>query len=238
MQGYANGENNLGSVMVKLREEWLTLLADEFSQSYMRELSIFLRQEKAAGKIIYPDGSNIFSALEATPPSAVRVVILGQDPYHGQNQAHGLCFSVRRGRPTPPSLRNIYQELQSDLGIEPPAHGNLNSWAEQGVLLLNSVLTVEAGQAGSHQGRGWECFTDRIVTLVSADPSPKVFLLWGSYAAKKGAGIDGRRHLILKAPHPSPLSAYRGFFGCAHFSAANRFLEAENRGAVDWQLPA
>ncbi len=222
---------------VKLRREWLELLGDEFQQPYMESLSGFLRAEKAAGKLIYPPGPCIFNALESTAPKDVRVVILGQDPYHGPNQAHGLCFSVQRGQAIPPSLRNIYAELRQDLGVQPPAHGNLSHWAGQGVLLLNAVLTVEAGQAGSHQGRGWERFTDKIVELVSRDPAPKVFMLWGAHAGKKGAGIDGHRHLVLKAPHPSPLSAHRGFLGCGHFSAANRFLKEHGRGEIQWALP-
>jgi len=222
---------------IKLRTEWLALLRGEFDQPYMVQLSEFLRAEKAAGKQIYPPGSRVFEALEATPPASVRVVILGQDPYHGPNQAHGLCFSVQRGQPVPPSLRNIYKELASDVGAVAPAHGQLTAWADQGVLLLNTVLSVEAGLPGSHQGHGWERFTDRVVALVNADPAPKVFMLWGSHARKKSVTIDTDRHIILEAAHPSPLSAHRGFLGCKHFSAANRFLEKHGRGVIDWQLP-
>jgi len=224
----------------RLRSEWLEVLRGEFDRDYMRDLSDFLRGEKAAGKVVYPPGDQIFSALDATPPDAVRVVLLGQDPYHGAGQAQGLCFSVARGHPLPPSLRNIFSELHRDLGISPAVHGDLRSWADQGVLLLNAVLTVEAGQAGSHQGRGWERFTDRIVTFLAEDPKPKVFLLWGAQAQKKGAGLrdlqDGK-HLVLTASHPSPLSAHRGFIGCGHFSTANRFLASRGRGHIDWVLP-
>ena len=222
---------------VKLRQEWLDLIGDEFDKPYMRELSAFLRAERAAGNVVYPPGSAVFSALEATPPEHVRVVILGQDPYHGPNQAHGLCFSVQRGQTIPPSLRNIYQELIRDLAIAAPKHGYLMHWARQGVLLLNTVLTVQAGQAGSHQNRGWEIFTDAVIKAVNDDPAPKVFLLWGAQAKKKGADIDTTRHLVLTAPHPSPLSAHRGFIGCGHFGKANAFLERHQRGSIDWSVP-
>lgn len=222
---------------VRLRQEWLDTLGDEFEQPYMTELSAFLRAEKAAGKQIYPPGRQIFAALEATVPEHVRVVILGQDPYHGPGQAHGLSFSVQRGVPVPPSLRNMYAELERDLGIPPARHGYLAHWAEQGVLLLNAVLTVEAGQAGSHQKRGWERFTDRVVSVVNADPAPKVFMLWGAHAQRKGAAINQDQHRVLTAPHPSPLSAHRGFIGCGHFGEANRFLEQAGRGSIDWALP-
>jgi len=222
---------------VNLRGEWLALLADEFEQPYMRDLSTFLRARKQAGAVIYPPGRDMFNALESTPPECVKVVVLGQDPYHGANQAHGLSFSVPKGQPIPPSLRNIFQELARDLGIQSPGHGDLSSWARQGVLLLNSVLTVEAGQAGSHQGQGWEQFTDRIVAALSAAEQPKVFLLWGAHAAKKGKNINRERHLVLSAPHPSPLSAHRGFIGCDHFSEANTFLEQLGLTPIDWQLP-
>ena len=221
---------------VRLRREWLELLDDEFQAPYMRELSAFLRERRRAGATLYPPARHIFAALEATPPQDVRVVILGQDPYHNPGQAHGLCFSVERGVVVPPSLRNIYQELHSDLGIDPPSHGDLRRWSEQGVLLLNSVLTVEHNQPASHQKKGWERFTDRIVELLSASDRPIVFMLWGSHAQRKGAAIDASRHLVLKAPHPSPLSAHRGFLGCRHFSRANAFLDESNQQAIDWVL--
>lgn len=222
---------------VQLRSEWLNAIGDEFAAPYMRDLSHFLRAEQAKGKRIFPRGSDIFTALELTPPEAVRVVILGQDPYHGPGQAHGLSFSVPPGVPVPPSLRNIFTELKSDLGIEPPSHGCLRHWARQGVLLLNSVLTVESGLAGSHQNRGWERFTDRLLEVVVSGGRPTVFLLWGAQAKKKMANLDGNSHLILTAPHPSPLSAHRGFLGCGHFSQANGFLQRNGRGVIDWSLP-
>jgi uracil-DNA glycosylase len=203
----------------------------------MSELRDFLLARKRAHAVIYPPGPNIFNALNSTPFEQVRVVVLGQDPYHGPGQAHGLCFSVRLGVPTPPSLINIFREIESDLGVPAPNHGNLQSWAEQGVLLLNSVLTVERGRAGAHQGKGWERFTDQVVRLLNAERDGLVFLLWGSYAIKKGTVIDRDRHLVLSAPHPSPLSAHRGFFGCRHFSKANRYLEENGREALQWALP-
>lgn len=226
---------------VQLNAQWRAALADEFAAPYMAELKAFLLAEKAAGKRIFPPGSTWFRALDLTPPHKVRVVILGQDPYHGPDQAHGLCFSVQPGVRPPPSLVNIYKELQRDLGIAPPAHGFLEHWAKQGVLLLNAVLTVEMGEAGSHQGRGWERFTDAVIARVNALDHPVVFMLWGSHAQKKAAGVDsierGGKHLVLKAPHPSPLSAHRGFLGCGHFSKANAFLENAGLAPIDWQLP-
>ena len=222
---------------VHLRGEWLNAIGGEFAAPYMRELSHFLLAEQARGKRIFPRGSDIFTALELTPPEAVRVVILGQDPYHGPGQAHGLSFSVPPGVPVPPSLRNIFTELKNDLGLEPPSHGCLRNWALQGVLLLNSVLTVESGLAGSHQNRGWERFTDRLLEVVVSGGRPTVFLLWGAQAKKKMANLDGNSHLILTAPHPSPLSAHRGFLGCGHFSQANDFLQRSGRGVIDWTLP-
>ncbi|TNC83069.1 MAG: uracil-DNA glycosylase [Oleiphilus sp.] len=221
----------------RLCNSWQQKLADQFELPYMQGLRSFLKQEKAAGKVIYPPGADIFNALNSTPFEKVKVVILGQDPYHGPGQAHGLSFSVRPDVRTPPSLVNIYKELESDLGIQPPRHGYLASWAAQGVLLLNAVLTVEAANAGAHQGKGWETFTDRIVALLSAERSNLVFLLWGSYAQKKGQVIDRDRHLVLQAPHPSPLSAHRGFLGCRHFSQANCYLEAHQQTPIRWQLP-
>jgi uracil-DNA glycosylase len=227
---------------VKLHESWLGPLGAEFEQPYMKSLKDFLLAEKVAGQRIFPKGGEYFRALDLTPLGQVRVVILGQDPYHGLGQAHGLCFSVKPGTQIPPSLVNIYKEMQADLGIAPARHGFLEHWAKQGVLLLNSVLTVRMGQAASHRERGWERFTDAAIAAVNRQESPIVFMLWGSYAQKKAAQIDsldkGGRHLVLKAPHPSPLSAHSGFFGCRHFSQANRFLESRGLTPVDWALPA
>jgi uracil-DNA glycosylase len=222
---------------IRLEPSWLDRLGDQFSQPYMQRLKSFLRSEKAAGKVIYPAGGDMFAAFDHTPVDAVKVVILGQDPYHGPGQAHGLCFSVRPGVPLPPSLVNIYRELEDDLGIGMPAHGCLTAWADRGVLLLNSVLSVERGRAASHQGQGWEQFTDRAIEVVNRDCQHVVFILWGSYAQRKGGVIDPARHCILKAPHPSPLSAHRGFFGCRHFSKANAYLTSVGREPVDWRLP-
>ena len=222
---------------VKLHPSWLEPLQAEFDQPYMADLKAFLLAEREAGKRIFPAGSNWFRALDLTPLDQVKVVILGQDPYHGPGQAHGLCFSVPNGVRPPPSLVNIYKELESDLGIARPAHGFLEHWARQGVLLLNSVLTVEMGLAASHRDRGWERFTDAVIRLVNAKQEPVVFMLWGSYAQKKAAFVDTSRHLVLKAPHPSPLSAHSGFLGCRHFSKANAFLEAKGIQPVDWALP-
>lgn len=223
---------------VRLEPSWKARVGDCFARDDMRALATFLRQRKAAGATVYPPGGEIFAAFDATPFDAVKVVILGQDPYHGPGQAHGLCFSVRPGVPVPPSLDNIYKELARDTGFVRPDHGCLLPWARRGVLLLNSVLTVEAGQAGSHQGKGWEGFTDHVVDVLNREREHLVFLLWGSYAQKKGAVIDPRRHRVLKAPHPSPLSAHRGFLGCGHFSAANQSLVRTGQAPVDWSLPA
>jgi uracil-DNA glycosylase len=226
---------------VKLHQSWLEPLQSEFDSPYMRALRQFLVAEKAAGKRIFPRGDAWFRALDLTPLEDVRVVILGQDPYHGEGQAHGLCFSVQPGVRTPPSLVNIDKEMEADLGIPPARHGFLEHWAQQGVLLLNAVLTVQMSMAASHQGRGWERFTDAVIRLINARPEPVVFMLWGSYAQKKAAFVDsvdkGGRHLVLKAPHPSPLSAYSGFFGCGHFSKANAFLKAHGQKPIDWRLP-
>lgn len=227
---------------VNLDPSWRVPLSGEFAAPYMAALKSFLLAEKAAGKVIFPRGSQWFRALDLTPLPRVRVVILGQDPYHGAGQAHGLCFSVPPGVRPPPSLVNIFKELKSDLGIDPPRHGFLESWAKQGVLLLNSVLTVESGLAASHKERGWERFTDAVIRLVAAKPEPVVFLLWGSYAQKKAAFVAdvaaGGQHLVLKAAHPSPLSAHHGFLGCGHFSKANAFLEERGLAPIDWKLPA
>lgn len=222
---------------VKLHHSWLAPLANEFESPYMQALRAFLLAEKANGKRVFPKGSEYFRALDLTPLEQVRVVILGQDPYHGPGQAHGLCFSVRHGVRPPPSLVNIYKELRSDLGIAAPGHGHLEHWARQGVLLLNSVLTVEMGKAASHQGKGWERFTDAVIAEVNKRAEPVVFMLWGSYAQRKAAFVDASRHLVLKAPHPSPLSAHNGFFGCRHFSKANAFLESKAMRPIDWALP-
>jgi uracil-DNA glycosylase len=222
---------------IKLHPSWLEPLRAEFDQPYMAELKRFLTAERESGKRIFPAGCNWFRALDLTPLDEVKVVILGQDPYHGPGQAHGLCFSVPDGVRPPPSLVNIYKELESDLGISRPAHGFLEHWARQGVLLLNSVLTVEMGIAASHRDRGWEKFTDALIRLVNARQQPVVFMLWGSYAQKKAGFVDGSRHLALKAAHPSPLSAHSGFLGCRHFSKANAFLEAQGMEPIDWALP-
>jgi len=235
-QDQAPGNDDPGSG-IRLHPEWLRRLQSEFQQDYMQSLGAFLRERKAAGAAVYPPGSLIFNALDSTPPSRVRAVILGQDPYHGPGQAHGLCFSVRPDVPVPPSLVNIYRELHDDIGFEIPRHGCLQDWADHGVLLLNAVLTVERGRAGSHQGKGWETFTDRVVEIVNGGDHPVVFFLWGAQAQRKGAGIDANRHLVLRAPHPSPLSAHRGFLGCRHFSTANRWLEEQGLEPIDWSLP-
>lgn len=223
--------------LAKLEDGWKAALADDLASPYMAELSTYLKAETDAGKQIFPKVPEYFAALNLTPLDKVKVVILGQDPYHGDGQAHGLCFSVQPDVRTPPSLKNIYKELETDLGIPRAAHGNLVSWAKQGVLLLNSVLTVERSLAASHRGQGWERFTDAVIAQVNALPHPVVFLLWGTYAQKKAQFVDTSRHLVLKAPHPSPLSAHTGFLGCRHFSQTNAFLEKNGMEPVDWQLP-
>jgi uracil-DNA glycosylase len=223
--------------MVKLDPSWLEPLQKEFDATYMAALKNFLVAEKEMGKRIFPKGSEWFHALDATPLDQVRVVIIGQDPYHGEGQAHGLCFSVREGVRPPPSLINIYKELKSDLGIDPPRHGDLQRWAKQGVLLLNAVLTVEAGRAASHQGKGWEQFTDAVIREVNALPRPVVFILWGSYAQRKASFVDETKHCVIKSAHPSPLSAHNGFFGSKPFSRANAFLERHGEQPIDWRLP-
>ncbi len=220
-------------------ESWRAVLGPVLARPEARRLGEFLKAEEAAGKRIYPPHGTRLAALELTPLGSVKVVILGQDPYHGPGQAHGLCFSVQDGVRVPPSLVNIYKELQADLGLPIPSHGNLSKWARKGVLLLNASLTVEDGRPASHAGLGWETITDAIVAAVAAKAEPCVFLLWGSHARKKAANLPGLmhgHHRVLTAPHPSPLSAHRGFLGCRHFSQANAFLEAEGRGAVDWRL--
>jgi uracil-DNA glycosylase len=222
--------------VIKLHESWKVPLQKEFDAPYMGALKEFLQREREAGKTIYPKPSEWFHALDATPLEEVRVVILGQDPYHGEGQAHGLCFSVQTGTRIPPSLINIYKELQGDLDISPAKQGNLSSWAKQGVLLLNSVLTVEAGKAASHQGQGWERFTDAIIKLVNDQPHPIVFILWGNYAQKKAAFVDRSRHLVLTSAHPSPLSAHNGFFGSKPFSQTNAFLINNGQKPIDWKI--
>ena len=223
---------------IKLEPSWKTHVGEYLKRDEMRALSAFLRERRAQGARIYPPGPQIFAAFDATPFDTVEVVILGQDPYHGPGQAHGLCFSVRPGVPVPPSLDNIFKEIQRDLGIARPDHGCLTPWAERGVLLLNAVLTVEDGRAGAHQGKGWEGFTDHVVDTLNREREGRVFLLWGSYAQAKGKMIDPSRHRVLKAPHPSPLSAHRGFLGCGHFSAANEYLGRKGRKLIDWSLPS
>ncbi len=222
---------------IKLEKSWLAVLKREFDKDYMAELRTFLAAEKQAGKTIYPPADEIFAAFNHTPFEKVKVVILGQDPYHGPNQAHGLSFSVKKGVRTPPSLQNIYKELNRDLGLPIPSHGFLESWADQGVLLLNATLTVEMANAGSHQKRGWEEFTDAAVQALNEQRDNLVFLLWGSYAQKKGRVIDRKRHLVLTSPHPSPLSAHRGFIGNGHFSSTNQYLEQHNQTPIDWSVP-
>ena len=222
---------------VRLEPSWKARVGAALEQPGMLALSEFLRAEKRAGKVIYPPGPLIFAALDTTPFDQVRVVILGQDPYHGPGQAHGLCFSVPPGVPPPPSLDNIFKEIQRDLGIARPDHGCLVPWAKQGVLLLNAVLTVERGLAGSHQNKGWEGFTDLCIDALNRERDGLVFLLWGSYAQAKGKRIDTDRHRVLRAPHPSPLSAHRGFIGCGHFSAANAYLARRGHAPIDWTLP-
>lgn len=220
-----------------LDPSWLAYLAPEFEQPYMKHLKQFLLEQKQAGKVIYPANKHIFNAFNSTPLDQVKVVILGQDPYHGPNQAHGLCFSVQPGIVAPPSLKNIYKEIHRDLHLPIPNHGYLQAWADGGVFLLNATLTVEQARAGSHQGMGWEQFTDRAIQVVSEVRKGVVFMLWGSYAQKKAQLIDSSKHLVLRAPHPSPLSVYRGFMGCGHFSLANQYLQKQGEVPIDWHLP-
>ncbi|MCH2341051.1 uracil-DNA glycosylase [Pseudomonas sp. NPDC047963] len=222
---------------VKLEDSWKAALKEEFEQPYMKQLGEFLRREKAAGKVIYPPGPLIFSALNSTPLEQVRVVILGQDPYHGAGQAHGLCFSVQPGVAPPPSLQNIFKELKRDLNLDVPSHGYLQYWADQGVLMLNTSLTVEQGMAGSHAKMGWQRLTNRIIEVISEKRSDVVFLLWGAHAQSKAKLIDPTRHLLLKSVHPSPLSAHRGFIGNGHFSRTNQFLKQRGLEPIDWKLP-
>ncbi|GAA4203558.1 uracil-DNA glycosylase [Pedobacter jeongneungensis] len=222
-----------------LEPGWLAVLEQEFEKDYMKSLKSFLQEEKQNGATVYPKSADIFNALNTTPFDQVKVVILGQDPYHGAGQAHGLSFSVQRGVAVPPSLKNIYKELETDIeGFKTPNHGHLTHWAEQGVLLLNATLTVRASDAGSHQNRGWETFTDEIIKALSQKREHIVFLLWGKYAQQKAALIDQKKHYVLTAAHPSPFSAYNGFFGSKHFSKANQLLVQNNLKPIDWNLPA
>ncbi len=222
---------------IKLAPSWKSRIGDYLLREDMAALSGFLRQRRAQGARIFPPGPNIFAAFDATPFDTLKVVILGQDPYHGAGQAHGLSFSVPIGVAVPPSLDNIFKEIARDLRLPRPDHGCLLPWAQRGVLLLNSVLTVEEGHAGAHQGKGWEGFTDHVVDTLNHEREGVVFLLWGSYAQAKGKMIDTRRHRVLRAPHPSPLSAHRGFIGCGHFSATNEYLQRNGKRAIDWSLP-
>lgn len=220
--------------MVNIGNSWDGLLSDQFEADYYKNIRAFLKTEYSK-YTVYPDMYDIFNALKATDYNDVKAVILGQDPYHGEGQAHGMCFSVRRGVELPPSLKNIYKELESDLGIKPASHGCLENWAKEGVLLLNTVLTVRQGAAASHRGHGWEILTDRIIELLNEREKPMVFMLWGRPAREKKALITNERHLVLECAHPSPLSAYNGFFGCRHFSKANAFLERYGTG-IDWRV--
>ena len=221
---------------INLESSWLKVLKDEFEKPYMKNLSIFLNNEKKNNKIIYPPGSKIFNALNLTPFTSVKVIILGQDPYHGQNQANGLSFSVEIGNKIPPSLQNIFKELNSDLNILPSQHGDLSNWAKQGVLLLNTILTVESSKPSSHSNKGWEIFTDKILHSLSSLKENLVFILWGKKAQEKISLIDESKHKILKSPHPSPYSANNGFFGSQPFSKTNFFLESKNIDKINWQL--
>jgi len=220
---------------IKLDKSWLQELEPEFKKQYMQDLKLFLQSEKKKGKEIYPKGKDMFRALNLTPLDQVKAVIIGQDPYHGPGQAHGLCFSVPEGVRIPPSLQNIFKELENDIGLAKPSSGCLESWAKQGVLLLNSVLSVEKGLANSHSSKGWELFTDSVIAKVN-EKEAVVFLLWGKYAAQKGNSIDSNKHLVLKSVHPSPLSAHPSFFGNKHFSKCNEFLESKGISSIDWTI--
>ena len=226
----------MSAANIQIEDSWKAALIEEFEKPYFAEIRRFLQEEKAAGKIIYPPGSLIFNAFNSTPFEKVRVVILGQDPYHGASQAHGLCFSVQHGVKPPPSLVNIYKELKDDVGFEIPKHGNLQKWTEQGVFLLNAMLTVEANQPASHQKKGWEEFTNAVIQKLSKERNGLIFILWGNFAQQKAVLIDESKHTILKAAHPSPFSAYNGFFGCKHFSKTNEILKARGEVEIDWQV--
>lgn len=222
--------------MVQIGNSWDEFLKEEWQKDYYKALRAFLVQEYQTRRI-HPDMHDIFNALRYTPYENVRAVIIGQDPYHGPGQAHGLCFSVKRGVAIPPSLQNIFQEIEDDLGIPAPPHGELTAWAKSGVLLLNNVLTVREGQANSHRGRGWETLTDRVISLVNDKQTPVVFLLWGANAREKARLVTNPRHFVLTCAHPSPLSAFNGFFGCRHFSKTNELLEAAGEAPINWRIP-
>ena len=221
---------------VKIEEQWKKILKDEFKQPYFKQLTDHIKTEKLQGKVIYPPGKQIFRAFDTTPFDKLKVVILGQDPYHGNGQAHGLSFSVSPGVQPPPSLQNIFKELESDIGMRPPTHGNLEHWARQGVLLLNASLTVRAGEPMSHSKIGWHLFTDKVIRNISDHRQHVVFFLWGKFAQEKAILIDEKKHLVLRAPHPSPLSAHTGFFGCKHFSKANDYLAMNGIDPIDWSI--
>ncbi len=225
-----------GNISPTIHESWKKVLAGEFRKPYFTALKSFLVAEKKSGQVVFPPGKLIFNAFDSTPFDQVKVVILGQDPYHGPGQAHGLCFSVQKGIATPPSLRNIYQELASDVDFKIPDHGHLQKWADQGVLLLNAILTVRAHQAASHRNIGWEEFTDAAIRKLNEEREGLVFLLWGGFAKRKANMIDGSKHYVLKAAHPSPLSAHNGFYGCKHFSQANEYLNSRGMTEIDWDL--
>lgn len=227
---------NIFDELQNLPDDWKYYLDQEFNLPYMQNLQQFIADEVSRGKTIYPEMKDIYNAFHSTSLKNVKVVIIGQDPYHGEGQAHGLSFSVKNDIKIPPSLKNIYKQISTEFGYDLPRHGNLGKWAKQGVLLLNSVLTVEKAAAGSHQKKGWEIFTDKVVNLLNEHRENIVFILWGSHAQKKGQKIDESKHLVLKSAHPSPLSAYRGFFGCNHFSLANDYLIKHNKQAIDWRI--
>lgn len=222
--------------MVKIEESWRKVLHDEFDKNYFAQIKQFILNERGKGKTIFPPGSQIFAAFDYTPFDKVKVVIIGQDPYHGDGQAHGLCFSVQRSVSIPPSLQNIYKEIKDDLGLPIPTHGNLTSWAQQGVLLLNAILTVNRNEAASHKNAGWENFTNEVIRKLSEKRPHLVFILWGKFAQEKASLIDSSKHLVLKAAHPSPFSAYNGFFGCKHFSRANEYLRNNGLDPIHWNI--
>lgn len=221
---------------IKLEKGWKKRLEGEFNKPYMASLRAFLLKEKKEGKVIFPKSSHIFRSFNLTPFDKVRLVILGQDPYHGEGQAHGLCFSVEKGVSLPPSLKNIYKEIERDLSLKNGLEGDLSSWAEQGVLLLNSVLTVEKNSAASHSQKGWEIFTDKVIEVLNDEKENVIFLLWGKYAQEKGEKIDRKKHKVLETSHPSPFSVYRGFLGCSHFSHVNTYLKSNNLPEIDWRV--